>query len=103
MESMQNEQVYFDVFANLFRGIEAVGGKLKITDSKLVFKSHDLNIQAGTTEILIEQIVKIEKRNTLGIIPNGVSVITTNGTKYKFVLWNRSKIIDFISKRITNY
>lgn len=100
---MENEQIYFDVLANLFIGPEAVGGKLKITDRRLVFKSHDFNIQTGTIEILIEQIAEVKKRNTLGIVPNGMSIITKDGIKYKFVLWRRSKIIDFISKHINNY
>jgi len=100
---MENEKIYFDVLANLFRGLEAVGGKLKITDRRLVFKSHDLNIQKGTTEILIEQIAEIKKRNTLGIVPNGISIVTKDGAKYKFVLWRRSKIIDFINSRMNNY
>lgn len=56
---MENEQIYFDVLANLFIGPEAVGGKLKITDRRLVFKSHDFNIQTGTIEILIEQIAEV--------------------------------------------
>lgn len=103
MESMQNEKVYFDVFANLFKGVEAVGGKLKVTDSRLIFKSHSVNIQTGTTEIIMEQIAKVEKRNTLGIVPNGMSIITKDGTEHKFVLWNRSRIIDLIIKRITKY
>ena len=102
MVSIQEEKVYFEVFANLFKGIEAVGGKLKITENKLIFQSHAINIQTGTTEVLIKQIAKVKKRNTLGIIPNGMSVITVDGTEYKFVLWNRSKIIYFINKRIDN-
>lgn len=100
---MENEQTYFDVLANLFRGPEAVGGRLKLTDRRLLFKSHNINIQTGTTEILIEQIAEVKKRNTLGIVPNGISIVTKDGAKYKFVLWRRSKIIDFINKRINNY
>lgn len=91
------------MLANLFRGAEVVGGKLKITDRRLIFESHDFNIQTGTTEILIEQIAEVKKRNTLGIVPNGISVITKDESGYKFVLWNRSKIIDFINIRMTNY
>ena len=99
---MENEQIYFNVLANLFRGAEAVGGKLKITNRSLIFESHSLNIQTGVTEIPIEQIKTAKKRNTLGIVPNGMSVITKGDIEYKFVLWNRSKIIDFINKSITN-
>lgn len=102
MKLTQDEQIHLDVFANLFRGREAVGGKLKITDTRLIFKSHAFNVQTGTTEILIEQIREVRKRNNLWIVPNGISVITKIGVEYKFVLWNRNKIIDFINSRIVN-
>lgn len=100
---MENERIYFDVLANLFRGIEAVGGKLMITDRRLIFKSHTFNIQTGTTEILIEEITEVKKRNTLKIVPNGISVITKNGVEYNFVLWNRRKIFDFLNKSMTKF
>lgn len=101
MELLQNEQLNFDVLANLFRGMEGVGGKLKITDRRLVFESHAFNIQTGITEIYFSQIAEVKKRNTMGIVPNGMSVITKDGVEFKFVLWNRTKIIDFLNNRIT--
>ncbi|MFJ5714141.1 GRAM domain-containing protein [Neobacillus sp. NPDC093127] len=55
------------VNANLFRGIEAVGGKLIITNQRLMFTSHSLNIQAGTTEIPTSEIASVRKRNTMGL------------------------------------
>ncbi|MBS4537954.1 hypothetical protein GOQ27_05745 [Clostridium sp. D2Q-11] len=103
MEKTDNEQIHFNVLANLFRGNESVGGKLKITDKRLIFKSHALNIQTGVTEIPIEKIVKVNKRNTLRIVPNGMSIITQDGIEYKFVLWSRGKIINFINNRIANH
>lgn len=36
---------------------------------------------------------KIEKRKTWGIIPNGISITMEDGLVFKFVVWNRSKII----------
>lgn len=39
------------VYANLFRGPEAVGGKIHFNQNSLVFESHKLNIQTGRTEI----------------------------------------------------
>ena len=95
---MKDEQLYFNKLANLFRGHEAVGGKLKITNKRLVFKSHSLNIQTGITEIYIEEIIEVKKRNTLGLVPNGMSIIVKDRTEYRFVIWGRNKIIDFIKQ-----
>lgn len=96
----QTEKVHFDVVANLFRGIESVGGRVRISDKSILFTAHAINIQTQITEIPFDQISTITKRNTLGLIPNGLMIETRDGTKYKFVLWNRQKIIDFVSSRI---
>jgi hypothetical protein len=84
------------VNANLFRGMEAVGGKLTITNQRLMFTSHSLNIQAGTTEIPMSEIATVRKRNTMGFVPNGMSVILKNGTEHKFVVWKRDMLIKTI-------
>ena len=36
---------------------------------------------------------KIEKHQTLGIIPNGIKITMDSGEVVKFIVWNRSKII----------
>lgn len=86
--------------ANLFRGIEGVGGKIHFSETGLVFISHAINIQRGKTEIIYNEIDSVSTRNTLGILPNGVNIVLNNGVKYKFVINNRSKIIDFLNVQI---
>ncbi len=100
---MLNEKgkIIFEKPANLVRGIESVGGKLTVTDQKLLFKSHAMNIQKGSTEILFSDIQSIRKRNTLGFVPNGMSVVTKNKEEYKFVVWNRDEIIGYINQIIS--
>ena len=83
--------------ANLFRGIEAVGGKIHFSDNSLIFKSHELNIQKGKTEIKYKDIESISKRNTLGIVPNGIKIVLKNGVEHNFVVNNRKKIINFLN------
>lgn len=82
--------------ANLFRGMESVGGKLTITNKRLIFSSHALNIQAGTTEIFISDIESVTKRNTLLLVPNGMLVKMKNGVEHKFVVMKRDKLIKTI-------
>lgn len=83
--------------ANLFRGIEAVGGKIHFDDNSLIFESHKLNMQKGKTEIKYKDIGSISKRNTLGIVPNGIKIVLKNGIEYGFVVNNRKKIIEFLN------
>ena len=89
-----------EVAANYFRGIEAVGGKLKITNRRLLFVPHFLNVQNDPIEIPMSDILSVTKRNTLGLIPNGLQINMKNFTHHKFVVWNRSKLIRIIESRI---
>ncbi|QMV44836.1 hypothetical protein FPL14_01515 [Cohnella cholangitidis] len=88
------------VAANLFRGIESVGGRLSITNERLVFEPHAINIQSNILELNVQDIVKVEKRNNLLVVPNGMKLTTGDGKEYKFVIWNRSKIIELLNQTI---
>ena len=79
--------------ANLFRGLEAVGGHLYLTKCCMYFSSHCVNVQAGDTIIPYDDIARIEKCNTLCIVPNGLRIVTTNGAVFQFVLWGRENVI----------
>jgi len=80
--------------ANLQKGIETVGGKLYLTNQRLIFEAHKLNIQRGVTDITLSDINSSELRWTkfLGLIPlmpNSLAVILTNGKEYRFVISGR--------------
>lgn len=89
-----------NIFANYFRGIEAVGGKIYFDEMGLTFKPHALNIQKGETRIEYSQIVKVTKRNTLGIVPNGISIFTNDNFEHKFVIYHRNSVIEFLQSRL---
>lgn len=86
--------------ANLFRGIEAVGGNIVFKEQSLLFKSHDMNVQTGETEIEYAQIFHVENIPTLGVVPNGLLITARDGTKFKFVVNNRAEIIEFLMGKI---
>jgi len=50
-ELKQNEQIIKQKAANLQKGIETVGGVLYLTNQRLVFEAHKINVQGGTTEL----------------------------------------------------
>ena len=80
--------------ANLQKNIETVGGKLYLTNQRLVFESHKFNIQSGVTEVELSNIQSAEKCWTkfLGffpIFPNSLAVYTKQGKEYRFVLFGR--------------
>jgi len=93
-ELKQNEQIIKQGAANLQKGIETVGGKLYLTNQRLVFDAHKINVQGGTTEIELPDILSSEKCWTkfLGFIPlmpNSLAVYTKTGNEYRFVLFGR--------------
>lgn len=92
-----NEENILTVNANLFKGIEGVGGKLRITNKQLIFTSHSFNIQTGTTVIQISDITRVYPKNLGGLVPTGMCINTFDGTEYKFVVYNRTKIIALIN------
>lgn len=82
--------------ANLQRGAETVGGELLLTDQRLYFRSHALNLQTGTTEIPLSHIRHMRPCWTrfLGLIPllpNSLAVGLSDGTEHRFVLVGRKE------------
>ncbi len=80
--------------ANLQRGIEAVGGRLFLTNERLLFQSHAFNVQTGATEIALADVRGTALRWTklLGVLPlfpNSLAVQVRDGAEYCFVLYGR--------------
>ncbi len=89
-----NEQILKQGSANLQKGMETVGGKLYLTNQRLVFEAHAVNVQGGNTEIALTDILSLVKCWTkfLGFIPltpNSLEVHTKENVKYRFVLFGR--------------
>ncbi len=86
--------------ANLFRGIEGVGGRITLTNFRVWFEPHALNIQSHPEEIPLNIITGVGKRNTMGIIPNGMYIRTNTGKEFKFVTWNSENLISAINEQV---
>ncbi len=98
MELRDGEVIIKEQDANHFVSIEAVGGKLFLTNQRLYFKSHILNIQGHELTMELGDIENVEKRNTLLIVPNGISVKLKGGKEENFVVMGRDSWIEEISK-----
>ena len=100
MTTQNVNQEKFNVAANLFRGLESVGGKMKITDKEIIFTPHKINVQKKPLSININDIKEVEKRNTFYIVPNGLGIVVKSGEEYKFVVNNRQKIITHLNEQL---
>jgi hypothetical protein len=88
------EQVIKEGAANLQKIIETVGGKLCLTNQRLVFEAHKFNVQGGATEVDLSSVQSSLPCWTkfLGLIPlfpNSLAVFTKQGKEYRFVLFGR--------------
>ncbi len=86
---MKNEKIKMDGPASLMKGFEKVGGKLFLTDSRLIFKPHKLNIHRKQINFELEEISEVMKRKTSNTLDNGVRVTTTDGKNVDFMVHER--------------
>jgi GRAM domain len=98
---LPDENAMKDGVANMQRGMETVGGKLYLTDRRLIFEAHALNIQSGTTIIPLKSVTDARKcwtkfLNLIPLFPNSIAVSTKDGKEYRFVTFNRQAWLDAI-------
>jgi hypothetical protein len=88
---VQDDGVILSGPANHFLNWEGAGGKLYLLKDKLWFKSHRFNLQNHEWQMPIDQIKEVKLYNVLGIVPNGLEIITDAGKNEKFVTNNREE------------
>lgn len=84
--------------ANYFKGLSNIGGKLTLTDNQLIFKPGRLNFRRSIESIVLKEIVAVERRNTLGVVPNGFGVVLRDGKSHRFVVYGREDWINAVVK-----
>lgn len=80
----------------MWRGMEAVGGRLQITSRRIIFRAHRFNLQIMPSEIPLDNIADVSPSNTMGFVPNGLRIVLKSGIEYKFVVWGREGLINII-------
>ena len=84
------ESVVHHGAANHWKGIEAVGGKLFLTDKRLRFRSHAFNVQKHDESYARTDIVAASPARSLGIIPNAIRIELRDGRRETFVVNDRA-------------
>ena len=88
--------------ANMMRGWEGVGGRLFLTNRRLIFESHAINFQTGTSEIPLADVAGMEKgwARFLGLplAPTSIAVKTLKGDESRFVVFGRQAWIDAVMR-----
>lgn len=88
--------------ANLFKGAyNSIGGKIYFYCDYMKFKSHILNSEQVDFNIRYEEIANLELIGFyLNLISNGLQVTTKSGDIFKFVVWHRQEIKDFLDYKV---
>jgi hypothetical protein len=102
IENLGGKPIRYSGGANHFMNGEAVGGKLYLLADKLQFQSHSFNIQNHGQIIEFKQIKDVSFYNTLGLIPNGLGIVTIDGKVEKFVVNDRKMWKVLIEKEMQN-
>lgn len=100
IETEPGESILFQTGANHFKGVEAVGGKLYLTNERLVFQSHKLNIQNHRLSILLSDIQAVVRLKALGLMSNGIQIESLSGKPDKFVVEKPEQWLEKLSGTI---
>jgi hypothetical protein len=98
LELIENEQLVKCDFANQLSSIESIGGKLYLTNLRLIFKPHRLNFQKNQIELKLNKIIRVSESKFLGIYPTKL-IIESEGKSYKFITDNHKDWFSIISKK----
>jgi hypothetical protein len=83
--------------ARLVFGFVQVGGRLTLTDLRLLFEAHTFNVKADRQEINLADVARIDTF-TVGVLPPGFTVQTRSGPKYRFVCYGRDRYVELIEQ-----
>jgi hypothetical protein len=90
------EKIVLEGPANHFAGAEGVGGYLFLTEARLFFLSHRLNIQNHELSIPLEEIQSVEASKTLGLVNNGLTIRRSPDRTERFVVFEHERWHDAI-------
>lgn len=96
----QGEPILHQGPANHWRRGEARGGWLLLTPRRLLFRSHNANLQNEPVELAVADLRGSEPCRSLGIVPNGLRVHLVSGAQERFVVSERATWVARIATAI---
>ncbi len=95
----EEEELLGKFAVNLWRGLEGVGGRLLITNQRLMFEAHKLNLQRKPLAIPMSEITEAFPSKSLGLFSNGLTIRCRSGDEYRFVVGKHGeKIVSIIEQ-----
>ena len=102
---LANEAIVKEGSANLQRGLETVGGQLLLTNHRLIFEAHSLNLQRDSTVLELRDVVSTNFCWTklfglIPLVPNSLALRLKNESEYQFVLFERKSWDEAIKRQL---
>lgn len=70
----------------------AVGGWLYLTDRRLLFRPHRMNLGLGSPlDLPLAEVARVEPCSVAWVLPTGVQVTRADGTHERFVVWHAAR------------
>lgn len=104
----EGEKIIKEGWANISTVLNAKAGKLYLTNQRLLFIGHGINIGNDAYTVNLSDIMYVKKSATVSFwalfipIPNAIVVATNSGNVTKFTVRGRKKWVKEISSAINN-
>lgn len=98
-ELSEGDRIIAERPANLWRGWEAVGGKMIITTREVRFQPHAFNVHKSPADIPIGEIATLTVFDSdfgWGTVANGLKIVTSQGTPYVFAVSDRDYVMGLL-------
>jgi hypothetical protein len=100
-----DERVLKQGQANWCRALSSQGGTLFLTNKKLVFLGHGMNVGQQSIVIELKNIISQTNAFTFNLfclipVPNSIKVIANDGRQYKFTVISRAEWLASLHKAI---
>lgn len=83
--------------ARLVYGLVQVGGRLTLTDQRLLFEAHDFNVRKQRLEIQLADIASARAIRTM-VTPSIFAVATGAGRTHRFFTYNGTRLVELIER-----
>jgi hypothetical protein len=102
IELAQDEELIKNGEATHFIGRQWAGGRLALTDKRLIFKTHKNNSKIYQVSFELSRLKKVNAIKTLNLIMNGLLLELEDNTSVRFIVEEPNKWVDMIQKQKTH-
>jgi hypothetical protein len=102
MNLAENESILFEEGASHFHNFIAVGGKLVVTNQRVLFQSSPCFRYQHEVKIGLDSISSIDFFKTMFLNPNGLTIMLKDGSIENFIVDDRKVWRSRILQEVTN-